>query len=50
MRRATGVRAKAADTVVFILGDSTMQGYQLADGDTRAHQLTQALTEQGKRP
>ncbi len=42
--------ATGADSVVCILGDSTMQGYQLADGSHVPHLLAKAYRDRGKRP
>jgi hypothetical protein len=43
-------QAKGAHPIICILGDSTMQGYQLPDGTNLAHQLTKALIQRGERP
>ena len=42
--------AADADVVVCVLGDSTMHGYQITDGQTFSHQLTRALSEHYRKP
>lgn len=42
--------ATGAEPVICILGDSTMQGFQLPDGTHLPHLLSHALAERGEKP
>ena len=43
-------QAPDSHPVICVLGDSTMQGYQLPDGTYFPHQLTKALLQRGETP
>ena len=43
-------QATDSHPVICVLGDSTMQGYQLPDGTYFPHQLTKALLQRGETP